>query len=86
MARLKIVRTDGSTLEGEISPAIEYSFEQHYKTGFHKAFRELEQQSMVYWLAWEITRRTPGESVKPFGIEFIETLKSVTVEDSDPLA
>jgi hypothetical protein len=85
MARLKIVRTDGSTLEGEISPAIEYSFEQHYKTGFHKAFRELEQQSMVYWLAWEITRRS-GETVKPFGIDFIETLKSVTVEDSDPLA
>jgi hypothetical protein len=86
MAKLKIVRTDGSVLEGEITPAVEYSFEQYAKKGFHKAFRDEERQSDVYWLAWEITRRTPGESVKPFGMDFIETLKSVEVLDSDPLA
>jgi hypothetical protein len=85
MAKLKIVRQDGSVLEGEISPAVEYSFELHHKKGFHRAFREDEMQTMVYWLAWEITRRS-GETVKPFGIEFIENLKSVSVEDSDPLA
>lgn len=85
MARLKITRTDGSTLEGEITPAVEYSFELHHKVGFHRAFREQEMQGMVYWLAWEVTRRS-GETVKPFGIEFIETLKAVEVLDSDPLA
>jgi hypothetical protein len=85
MARLKITRTDGSTLEGEITPAVEYLFEMHHKVGFHRAFREQEMQGMVYWLAWEVTRRS-GETVKPFGIEFIETLKSVEVLDSDPLA
>lgn len=85
MARLKIVRNDGTELEGEISPAIEYAFEQFYKTGFHKAFRELEQQSMVYYLAWEITKRA-GEAPKPFGEAFVETLKSVEVIDSEPLA
>jgi hypothetical protein len=85
MAKLKIVRQDGSTLEGEITPAVEYLFELHHKIGFHKAFRDEEKQTMVYWLAWEITRRS-GETVKPFGIEFIETLKSVEVLDSDPLA
>jgi hypothetical protein len=85
MARLKIVRNDGSELIGEISPAIEYAFESYYKTGFHKAFRELEQQSMVYYLAWEITKRA-GEAPKPFGEAFVETLKSVEVLDSDPLA
>ena len=85
MARLKIVRQDGSVLEGEITPAVEYAFELHTKMGFHRAFRQEEKQSDVYWLAWEITRRS-GESVKPFGMDFIETLKSVTVEDSDPLA
>ncbi len=63
-------------LEGEITPAVEYSFEQYAKKGFHKAFRDEEKQSDVYWLAWEVTRRS-GETVKPFGIEFIETLKSV---------
>jgi hypothetical protein len=85
MARLKIVRQDGSVLEGEISPAVEYSFEQYAKKGFHKAFRDDEMQTSVYWLAWEITRRS-GETVKPFGMDFIESLKSVSVEDSDPLA
>jgi hypothetical protein len=34
MARLKIVRQDGSVLEGEITPAVEYSFEQYAKKGF----------------------------------------------------
>jgi hypothetical protein len=34
MARLKIVRTDGSVLEGEITPAVEYSFEMYAKKGF----------------------------------------------------
>jgi hypothetical protein len=85
MAKLKIVRTDGSVLEGEITPAVEYEFEQHAKMGFHKAFRDLERQQDVYFLSWVVTRRS-GESVKPFGMEFIETLKSVEVLDSDPLA
>ena len=85
MAKLKIVRNDGSVLEGEITPAVEYSFELHHKKGFHRSFREDEMQTMVYWVAWEVTRRS-GETVKPFGVEFIETLKSVEVLDSDPLA
>jgi len=85
MAKLKIVRTDGSVIEGEITPAVEYAFEQYAKKGFHRAFREDEMQTSVYWLAWEVTRRS-GETVKPFGIDFIETLRSVSVEDSDPLA
>jgi hypothetical protein len=85
MAKLKIVRTDESVIEGEITPAVEYSFELHHKVGFHRAFREQEMQGMLYWLSWEVIRRS-GESVKPFGIEFIETLKSVEVLDSDPLA
>jgi hypothetical protein len=85
MAKLKIVRTDGSVVEGEITPAVEYFFEQHTKMGFHKAFRTEELQSHVYLLAWEVIRRS-GETVKPYGMEFIETLKSVSVEDSDPLA
>jgi hypothetical protein len=45
MAKLKIVRTDGSVLEGEITPAVEYAFEQYAKKGFHKAFRDEEKQS-----------------------------------------
>ena len=85
MAKPQSERTDGTELEGEISPAVEYAFEQFYKIGFHKAFREREEQSMVYYLAWEITKRA-GQAPKPFGESFIETLRSVEVLDSDPLA
>ena len=40
MAKLKITKTDGSVVEGEITPAVEYFFEQQTKMGFHRAFRE----------------------------------------------
>lgn len=84
MAKLKVTRTDGTITEHEITPAVEYSFEQTKGKGFHKAFRDDEKQSDVYWLAWECIRRS-GETVKPFGIDFIETLKAVEVLESDPL-
>jgi ribulose bisphosphate carboxylase small subunit len=84
MAQLRITFTDGKELTGEVTPLIEYLFEQHYKIGFHKAFRDLEQQTMVYWLAHEITKRS-GEAVDAKFENFIATLKSVSVEDSDPL-
>jgi hypothetical protein len=84
MAQLKITFIDGKELVGEISPLLEYQFEQHYKTGFHKAFREQEMQSMVYFLAHEITKRS-GEVVDARLETFIGTLKSVEVQDSDPL-
>lgn len=85
MAQLKITFTDGKQVMGEVSPMIEYLFEQHYKIGFHKAFREMEQQTMVYYLAHEITKRS-GETVDARLETFIGTLKSVEVLDSDPLA
>jgi hypothetical protein len=34
MAKLKIVRNDGTELIGEITPSVEYAFEQYYKIGF----------------------------------------------------
>jgi hypothetical protein len=85
MAQLNIKFSDGKEITGEITPLVEYLFEQHYKIGFHKAFREQEMQSMVYWLAHEITKRS-GESVDARLETFISTLKSVEVLDSDPLA
>jgi len=84
MAFITIERTDGTRLTGEITPAVEYAFEQHFKKGFYKCFREEERQSDVYYVAWEVTRRS-GETVAPFGIDFIETLKSVDISDSAPL-
>jgi hypothetical protein len=84
MAQLKITRADGSVTEHKITPRIEYAFELNYKKGFHKAFRDDEMQTMVYWLAWECLR-TSGEVVKSFGADFLETLAKVEVLDDDPL-
>jgi hypothetical protein len=84
MAKLKVVRVDGSINEYEVTPVIEYAFENYAKMGFHKAIVENQKQSDIYWLCWEAIRRS-GETVKPFGEAFIETLVSVDVVESDPL-
>jgi hypothetical protein len=84
MAKLKVTRADNSVTEYEITPLIEYAFEQYAKKGFHKALLEDQKQSDIYLLCWESIRRS-GETVKPFGEGFLETLKAVEVLDSDPL-
>ena len=53
MAKLKITKADGAISDHQITPSIEYAFELYAKKGFHKAFRDDEKQSDVYWLAWE---------------------------------
>ena len=84
MAKLKVTRADNSVTEYEITPLIEYAFEQYAKKGFHKALLEDQKQSDIYWLCWEAQRRS-GVTVKPFGESYLETLKTVEVLDSDPL-
>ena len=84
MPKLKIVRADGSETSHEITPAIEYAFEQNFKKGFYKAFREDQMQSQVYWLAWECLRRANASDVFPFGDKFLDTLKAVEVVDDSP--
>jgi hypothetical protein len=79
---LKITKASGEESVHEISPAIEYAFETHQKMGFHKYFRDEEKQTGLYWLAWECLRRS-GETVKPFGDQFLETLKKVEIVDTD---
>jgi hypothetical protein len=84
MAKLKVTRVDGSVNEYEITPIIEFAFENYAKKGFHRALIEDQKQSDIYWLCWESIRRS-GETVKPYGEAFIETLRNVEVLDSDPL-
>lgn len=84
MAKLRITR-DSGVAEYSITPAIEVAFESYAKMGLHKAFRDREMQTDVYWLAWECIRRS-GETVKPFGQEFLDTLVKVEVLEDDPLA
>lgn len=84
MAKLKVVRADGTESVHDITPAIEYAFEQQAKKGFYKAFREDQKQSDIYWLAWECLRRANAPDVFPFGDKFLETLKAVEVVDDSP--
>ena len=84
MAYINIELTTGEKSSHEITPAIEYAFEEQFSDGFYKRFREKEKQSDVYWLAWEAMRdaaaRGSGNAPKPFGREFIATLKAVSVD------
>ena len=85
MARLKITRASGEVTEHQITPRIEYAFELYAKKGFHRAFRDDEKQTDLYYLAWECIRST-GENVKVFGGDFLDTLSKVEVVDDLPLA
>jgi hypothetical protein len=84
MAKLRVTTTDNLTADYEITPLIEYSFEQYAKKGFHKALMEDQKQSDIYWICWEAMRRS-GVTDKHYGESFLETLKSVEVLESDPL-
>jgi hypothetical protein len=82
MIKLKITKASGDVSEYEVTPVIEYAFEQHFKSGFHKYFRDEEKQSAVYWLAWEAERRNGNHPV-PFGDSYLETLAKVEILDAD---
>ena len=84
MAKLIVTMADETVHEIEITPRLEYSFEQDAKKGFHKTLIEDSKQSDVYWIAWEGLRLS-GVTVKPFGVDFLDTLKSVTIGESTPL-
>jgi len=85
MAKLKVTRNTGVVEEYEITPAIEVSFEAYAKKGILKALVEDQKQTDVYYLCWEAIRRS-GQTVPPFGEQFLETLRGVEVLESDPLA
>ena len=82
MIKLRVTKASGDVTEYEITPALEYAFEQQCKTGFHKRFRDEERQSDVYWLSWEAERRA-GITVPLFGDKYLETLAKVEIMDAD---
>jgi hypothetical protein len=83
MAKLKITRANGEITEHQITPRIEYAFELYAKKGFHKAFRDDEKQTDIYFLAHECLRAS-GIEVPVFGPLFLDTLIRVEVLDDDP--
>ena len=85
MARLKITRVTGEVTDHAITPRIEYAFELYAKKGFHKAFRDDEKQTDLFFLAHECLRAA-GVTVPIFGAEFLDMLVKVEVLDDEPLA
>jgi hypothetical protein len=79
MARLKITRANGDVSEHQITPSIEYAFEQYAKQGFGVAFATNQKQSDIFWLAWKCLSKT--EDVPLFGEKFVDTLTRVEVLD-----
>ena len=84
MAKLRIITVDGSDTTYQITPAIEFAFESYAKKGLHKAFREDEKQSDVYYLSFLCLQKA-GVTTPPFGAAFMEMLVRVEVLDDDPL-
>ena len=85
MVKLKIHRDTGVVEEYDIMPAIEVEFEAYAKMGINKRFREMESQTDVYYLCWLALKHNKKE-VAVFGEAFLNTLKAVDIEESDPLA
>lgn len=82
MASLKITRVGGEVVVYKITPAIEYAFEVSRNIGFHKAFRESERQTDLYWLSWECLRSN-GVTVNEFNMDYLKTLVEVAVIDDE---
>jgi len=76
--KLKITKISGEESIHDITPSIEFHFEQYAKKGFYKAFAEDEKQSDVYWLAWKCLSKVEDVDAV-FGIKFIDTLAAVEV-------
>ena len=76
--RLKVTRASGEETIHEITPAIEFAFENYAKKGFYKAFSDDAKMSDLYWLAWEALRKA-NITVPIFGAAFLETLAKVEV-------
>ncbi len=47
---------NGEVSEHKITPGVEYAFELKSGAGISKMLREHEQQTHIYWLAWECLR------------------------------
>jgi len=83
MARLQIDLINGDSHSFEITPAAEYAFEQEFNTGIYKRFRDMEKQTDTFWLAWWLLQANEI-TVKPFGSDFVKTLKEVKYVGDSP--
>jgi hypothetical protein len=73
---VKIVLADGSEFTYPLRPRIIVAFEQKFGAGFAKLLGNEQRLEHIYWLGWE-SLKANGQIVKPFGADFLDTVKTV---------
>ena len=73
---VKTVLEDGTEHIFSLRPRIIVDFEQKYGKGMAKLFGDEQKLEHIYYLGWA-TLKANGIVVKPFGSEFLDTIKSV---------
>lgn len=82
--RIVIKKTDGSSLEIDVTPRTVVAFERYFKVGLANAFTNDQKMEHLYWLAWD-SERVAGNVVQVFD-KWLETIVSVDmVVDAAPL-
>jgi len=79
---VKTVMADSTEHLFSLSPRLIVAFEQKYGKGMSKLLGEDQHVEHIFWLGWE-SLKINGLPQKPFGPEFLDTIKSVELV-SDP--
>lgn len=80
--QIRVQTTDGVDEIYSLRPRIIVEFEQKYNKGLGKLIAEEQKLEHIYYLSW-LALKHNGKVVKPFGPDFLDTLKEVTLV-SDP--
>ena len=73
---VKTVLVDGTEHIFSLRPRVIVDFEQKFGKGMGKLFGDEQKLEHIYYLGWA-TLKANGIVVKPFGAEFLDTIKSV---------
>jgi len=79
---IKTVMADGTEHQFSLRPRIIVDFEQKFGKGLAKLLGDEQKLEHIYYLGWK-SLQSNGIIVKPFGGEFLDTIKSVELV-SDP--
>jgi len=79
---IKTVMAHGTEHQFSLRPRIIVDFEQKFGKGLAKLLGDEQKLEHIYYLGWK-SLQSNGIIVKPFGGEFLDTIKSVELV-SDP--
>lgn len=73
---VKVTMEDGTEHQNVLRPRVIVDFEQKFGKGMAKLLGEEQKLEHIYYLGWA-TLKANGIPVKPFGGDFLDTIKSV---------